>query len=113
MTASETGLALRQRGVGIAAAGLAVQFIGVLVVVSNSGWAIVFVPVMVAAAAIVLSYTSVKDRTGLADAAAAATVVLAAVSAIVNSGWAGVLLVLAGAALSYFGNKQLAAGIRF
>ena len=113
MSASETGLALRQRGVGIAAAGLAVQLLGVLIVVSNSGWAIVFVPIIVAAAAIVLSYTGMKDRTGLANAAAAATVVLAALSAIVNSGWGGVLLVLAGAAVSYFGNKQLAAGIRF
>lgn len=113
MSTSETGLQLRNRGLGIAAAGLLAQLIGVLIVVSTSGWAILLIPLVIAAVVTALSYTSVKDRTGTANVCSTLTVLIAAVAAIVNHGWAGVSLVLIGTVISYVGNKQLAAGIRY
>lgn len=113
MSTSQTGLQLRQRGVAIAGGGLALQLIGLAIVVQAAGAAIAFIPFVIAVIATVRTYIQVKDHTGTANTASAATVVIAFVSALVISsplfGW---VLVLIGAAAGYFGNKQLAAGVR-
>ncbi len=113
MNSSQAGLQLRQRGAVIGAGGLVLQLIGVLMVGPSGGWAIILIPPLVAASALGVSYTQVKDRTGLAGSATAVTIFLAVVATFALGGaWSAVLLILIGAAVSHFGYKQLAAGIR-
>jgi hypothetical protein len=113
MADSQAGLQLRQRGLAVGAGGVLVQLIGVFMVMAGGGWAVLLLPVLASGALSALSYTSVKDHTDRSGAVSVVTVVLAAVAAMVHSGWGGVLVTVIGAAVLYLGNKQLAAGIRY
>lgn len=113
MNSSQAGLQLRQRGAAIGAGGLALQLFGLLMVGPEGVWAITFIPLLVAAAAVGLSYTQVVDRTGLASTATVVTILLAVVATVALGGhFFPVLVLLVGAAISHFGYKQLVAGIR-
>ncbi|WP_396909632.1 hypothetical protein [Mycolicibacterium sp.] len=113
MNTSQTGVQLRQRGLGIAGGGLVLMLVGVAVAAGDAtfgGYA--FAPLLVAAGACVLSFTQSKDHTGLANGAAALTVLVTAIAAIASSSWTAVLPAVIGAVVVYVGNKQLAAGTR-
>lgn len=113
MNSSQAGQQLRQRGAAIGAGGLLLQLFGVIMVGPGGGWAIIFIPLLVAAGAVGLSYTQVKDRTGLAGTATVVTILIAVIATFALGGnWSAVLLLLVGAAISHLGYKQLAAGIR-
>lgn len=113
MSDSQTGLQLRQRGLAVAVGGVVIQLIGVLIVIGDSGWTFMLLPVLVSGAASALSYVSVKDHTGASIVAAVITAILTLIAAISHSGGAGVVLAIIGAVVLHFGNKQLVAGIRF
>lgn len=113
MNTSQSGLQLRQRGLAIAAGGLIVQLLAAITAAGTSGWTVLLLPVAAAAIATVLSYATVKDRTGLANVAAGLGVLMIAASAAGHHTGASALFALLGAVVGYFGNKQLAAGIRF
>jgi hypothetical protein len=110
---SQTGLQLRQRGLGIDIGGLVVQLIGVATVSGNSVGVLAFVPLLLSAGAVVSSYVKVKNSTGTANVSGAITVVLGLIAAVAgHDGYFGFFMIAIGAAIVYFGNKQLAAGIR-
>lgn len=113
MADSQSGVQLRQRGLALAGGGLLVQLIGSIIVVGSSGWAVIFLAVVVSAAASVLTYTKLKDHTGLSGAASVASVLLAILSSFFHPGWGGVLMLIVGAVVLHLGNKQIVAGIKF
>ncbi len=113
MSTSQTQLQLRQRGLAIAGGGLVLQLIGLAIVVQAAGAAIGFISLVIAVIATVRTYIQVKDHTGTANTASAATVLIAFIAALViSSPLFGSVLVLIGAVVGYIGNKQLAAGVR-
>lgn len=113
MSTSQTGVQLRQRGLGIGLGGLVVQLIGVAMVSTYAAGTLAFIPLIAGALLVVLSYTRVKDSTGLANFAGAATLLFGLIATSAGSGgWTGFLFILIGVAVEVFGNKQLSAGIR-
>lgn len=113
MSTSQTGIQLRQRGLGIGLGGLVVQLIGVGMVSANTGGALAFIPLIAGGLIVVASYSRIKDSTGLANMASAATAFIGFAATVAGPGdWTGFLFILIGAAVEYYGNKQLAAGIK-
>ncbi len=112
MVDSQTGLQLRQRGLGIDVGGLVVQLLGVGILSSSTFGLIAFIPLAFGVAAVVSSFTKVKDTTGTADMASAATAFLGFIAAVDTGDYFAFVMIGIGAAIVYFGNKQLAAGIR-
>lgn len=113
MNSSQTSVQLRQRGVAIAGGGLLLQLLGVAIAAGGTsigGYG--FVPLLVAAGACALSFTKVKDHTGVANVAAVLTVLITLAGAFAASDWGGLIPAALGAVALYIGNKQLAAGIR-
>jgi hypothetical protein len=109
---SQIGITLRQRGIGVVIAGLLVQLVGVFAVVITSDWILYGVFLVVSAGAALLSFVSRKNHTGMSRVGGVATLLLAFAEAEwYGSNWFGVLVVAAGTALLFIGNKQLAAGI--
>jgi hypothetical protein len=112
MTDSQMGITLRQRGIGIVAAALLVQLIGVFVVVIADDWKLFGISLVVSAGASLLSFAQVRNHTGASGAAGLVTLLIAVVEAWgYSSSWSGAFIVAAGVALLLYGNKQLAAGI--
>jgi hypothetical protein len=109
---SQVGITLRQRGIGVAAAGLLVQLLGIFAVVIADDWKLFGGSLAISACASLLSFTGRKNHTGIARIAGLATLFVAFAEAEwYGSNWFGVVVVAVGTAVLWIGNKQLAAGI--
>jgi hypothetical protein len=111
--ASRVAQTLKQRGVLIATAGFIVQMLSMIGAVGGTTGGIAVVLFFGSAGATIASFVGVKDRTGLSNGLISVAFIAVVISAIANGGsFVAVIAFLVGSAITYFGNGQLAQGIR-
>jgi hypothetical protein len=112
LNTSRTSQILRQRGIAIAAGGLALQLLFALTLLgSGLPGLITLLLLLGTAGTLATSYTTVSNKTELGIKLQGATVIGAAVCAFMGSTVFAFIFVLIGAVVTYVGAKQLAAGL--